>query len=99
MIISDAVMKSGYNGVGGVLGTHIPMVGTGEFTGNHIESTMGYFVYPGTSTTANYGLDDGSVKHYRQININRINSGEMINMNINGNGGNGWVIPGDSRVN
>jgi prepilin-type N-terminal cleavage/methylation domain-containing protein len=94
VIMGDAVFKNG----SGVISTQIPKAGGGDIFGNYIESTMGYFVGAGSSTTANYGRDDGSAHSYQKVNIEKVNSGTFINMHIYGNGGNGWVIPAASRV-
>ena len=98
VIMGDACFKVGYNGEAGVVGAQMPKSGGGEFMGNYIENTMGYWVGPGAKTDTNYGFDDGSAKAYKGVSIEKINSGTYINMHIYGNGGNGWVIPADSRV-
>ena len=94
VIMGDAVFKIG----SGVVGAQIPKAGGGDIYGNYIENTMGYWVGAGSSTTANYGRDDGSAHTYQKINIEQVNNGSFINMHIYGNGGSGWVIPSDSRV-
>jgi prepilin-type N-terminal cleavage/methylation domain-containing protein len=106
-IISDLVGKSNSRHTIAGVGAYPIGMSTGQrpYAGPQITSDnydlTGYrfYILPGRTSTANYGMDDGSVRTYGNVGIQNVGTGAAF-ININPNAGtNGPVIPSDTRVN
>ena len=106
VLISDSVKRSNSRhtpaGAGayptGMVTGHRPITGSAIVSGNYILAGWNWYILPGRQSTANYGLDDGSVHSYRNVGIQNLGSdADFININPIGNNGN--VLPSDTRIN
>lgn len=99
VIMSDFVGTLNVGGgVSGILSGQRSPVSIGVEGGNYDLNTVGWYIRPGERTTSNYCLDDGSVRTYRNVAIERVGTGgEFLSISRSPNRY-GHVIPQDARV-
>ena len=96
VLMSDGVFRAGWGGLNGVITPHRSNGGDAGVEGNYDWAVRGFY-YPGAlSTSANFGLDDGSVRTYRNIGLNAQSSGELHKLSTGTK--QGWMIPAATQV-
>lgn len=96
VIMSDATFNVSWGGSFGVMMTQESFSGGESVSGNYTNYGKGNLVLRGMFSTSNFCRDDGSVKMYNKVGFTSIGE-SFINMNSH-NGGQGWMIPLDMRV-
>ena len=96
MLLGDFTFYGGHPSHGGDFVTaHADRAGLGESgKGNYHQISVGYGYASPINSTANYCLDDGSIKYYSKVGRNSVTEGSFVKLNS----GSGWMVPVEARV-